>query len=106
MCGRLWTSSEEELATELSLRHVNDIVFKRTLGRTKNSWTMHLVMLRRKANIPPRKYCYSKVHFVSARPSIELLQDADARIVAPYRSQMGAFCGDPPFGYSALDKRI
>lgn len=40
----------------------------------------------------------------ASRPSSELIEDAQRRSLAP-RSITSAFFGDPPVGYSALDRR-
>lgn len=37
-------------------------------------------------------------------PRAVLAERAD-RLAAPYRNQVGALMGDPPRGYSALDRR-
>lgn len=42
---------------------------------------------------------------VANRPSHELLKEAQQRSLAPHRSLTSAFLGDPPIGYSALDRR-
>lgn len=42
---------------------------------------------------------------VAKRPSHELLKEAQQRSLAPHRSLTSAFLGDPPIGYSALDRR-
>lgn len=39
-----------------------------------------------------------------ARPDRETLLERRARLNAPHRSQVGMLMGDPPVGYSALDR--
>lgn len=42
---------------------------------------------------------------VASRPSAELIAAAAVRAAAPPRDLTGAFLGDPPQGFSALDRR-
>lgn len=49
----------------------------------------------------PRRDTVSSI----ARPSSELLAEAQRRSLAPHRSFTAAFLGDPPLGFSALDRR-
>lgn len=44
-------------------------------------------------------------YVVPARIPPAVLAERDQRISAPHRDQTAAFCGDPPAGYSALDRR-
>lgn len=41
----------------------------------------------------------------SSRPSTELIEEAKRRSLAPHRSLAAALLGDPPLGFSALDRR-
>lgn len=41
---------------------------------------------------------------IDARPNPETLLELRARLTAPHRTQIGMLLGDPPVGYSALDR--
>lgn len=43
---------------------------------------------------------------IGPKPSPKILQERDARYLAPPRDLTGAFFGDPPVGFSALERRI
>ena len=42
---------------------------------------------------------------MSCRPSEEALKERDVRYATPFRDLTGFLLGDPPIGYSALDRR-
>jgi hypothetical protein len=55
----------------------------------------------------PRRTAYAGCEYVdicSARPTEEMIADRDARHNAP-RSITGTLMGDPPLGFSALDRK-
>lgn len=46
-----------------------------------------------------------RVDCTESRPGEDILAERDRRISAPARNLVGAICGDPPVGFSALDRR-
>lgn len=58
----------------------------------------------RNAKMPsgqPRRDTVSSI----SRPSPEMMEEAQRRSIAPHRCLAAAFLGDPPIGYSQLDRR-
>lgn len=61
---------------------------------------------RREHSIPMRNWMHENAMTVmSCRPAEELLAERDTRYTAPLRDLTAFLLGDPPIGYSALDKR-
>jgi hypothetical protein len=83
-----WLSKGEEWRAR---RRVETAAYRRRWGKTQR-----------------REYLdHNQQRFVAEvvnRPSQELLADATKRLIAP-RTLTGSLCGDPPVGYSALDRR-
>lgn len=46
-----------------------------------------------------------RVNYTESRPGEDILAERDRRASAPARNLTGAICGDPPVGFSALDRR-
>lgn len=94
----------EEVARLFRLRQVEGRDWSeiaRELGRTESG-----VKSKYKYELHSRDVRAPSVPF-QREPVPELVLSEQARrLCAPYRSQASAFCGDPPFGFSALDRRV
>lgn len=105
-----WTPEQELLARELMAAGASAEEFLAKLGRSKDAAYQRLYFHRRTAadwsyrRRKPRGVSFQLADPVSARPTAELLEDAKARANA-LRPITAWICGDPPPGYSALDKR-
>lgn len=80
-------------------RRINSINYldRRNANR---EWKLHNTRAKPSS---ARTYRAASEH-VSSRPSAELIEDAQRRLLAP-RSITSALMGDPPAGTSALDRR-
>lgn len=112
-----WTPEEERLARELiDQGGVSEEEFKARVGRSKTSALSHFYYLKHgpRYNTPKRRYkrqvangngvLHGDSVLTHARPSKEMLEDAERRLLAP-RTPTQFWLGDPPPGMSALDKR-
>jgi hypothetical protein len=106
-----WTPEQEQLAREMMATGASAEEFLLKLGRTKDAAYQRLYSKRcadgSYTRRKPRKLSAQSFQMadpVAARPNAELLVAAIARTNAP-RSITAWLCGDPPPGYSALDKR-
>jgi hypothetical protein len=60
---------------------------------------------RRENSNPVRNWMHENAQIIlSQRPSEEMLAERDERYSAPFRDLSGFAFGDPPIGYSALDR--
>jgi hypothetical protein len=104
-----WSSEDEALAKELMAQGASEVLFLEKLGRSKAAAHTHFYYkagkrpyrVRVRPSLAP--VGGTDVH-VSARPTDELLEDAKRRALAP-RDITAQLMGDPPRGYSALDKQ-
>jgi hypothetical protein len=106
-----WTPEQEKLAGELMAAGTPPEQFLVKLGRTKDAAYQRLYYkrvgpYRPKAERlrPISAQTFQIGDQVSARPDEKLLAEAEARANVP-RTATAWLCGDPPPGYSALDKR-
>lgn len=92
-----WTDGETALARQLLQRCASDAEFRRVLGHTREAAVGRLTRLELKVDrgavIPER------VHIPP-----EVVAEAVRRSSAPV-TITGFVMGDPPIGYSALDRR-
>lgn len=96
----VWTADHVELAKKLLKERASNEIFVRLLGHTIHQARQKLVRLayheRRLANDP-------------VKPAIivppEVIEDRNRRLMAD-RDLTAALMGDPPRGYSALERRI
>lgn len=70
------------------------------LGRTESG-----VKSKFKYEQHSRECRVPSVPFVREPTPVEVLREQARRMTAPFRSQAAAAFGDPPFGFSALDRR-
>jgi hypothetical protein len=97
MTGKPWTDDEIELARQMLAARAKDSEFRSRLGRSKSAAQTRIL------------YDATSVErylMAEPRPQVPagLWDDRDRR--ASTRLSLTAwFCGDPPPGYSALDKR-
>ena len=109
----VWTPEDETLARELLAQRAPNAVFREKLGRSKNAANSHFYYksgarpyrdVRRKRELLGDGEVGGTSVVASFRPSDELLAEAKQRADAPRTITM-LLCGDPPVGFSALDKR-
>lgn len=98
---RPWSLAEYEQASSLHDAGMTYYAIGRRLGRPGAG-----VQLRLEAG-PPKVFVGAGDHQVhAARVSEQQMQDRDRRQIAAHGHDLtGAFCGDPPPGYSALDRK-
>lgn len=114
-----WTPQDEELAKKLLEARATEAEFQEKLGRSKAASYAHFYYLKhgdknrpdrirlrpsRGKNIVGEEGASADVVLSYARPAVQLLEEAKQRLLAP-RSITAMLCGDPPPGYSALDKK-
>lgn len=93
MKWRPWTDAEVETARRLIDQKASDDECMAALGRSRMTCYQKLDRLRYSAAVARKQ-----------KTSTVALADADRRINAP-RSITAWICGDPPPGFSALDRR-
>lgn len=74
-----------------------------TMSEEKREARRERINARRQANVPStsRRYTPSITH----RAHPEAIAEREKRMIAP-QTLTGAFCGDPPIGFSALDRKL
>jgi hypothetical protein len=93
-----WTPDEIATAKRLIEEGATDEQCVAAVGRNRHTcWT-------KLYNERNRGYSAFFNHIPSAKPKPEMLADAKQRALAP-RTISAFVLGDPPFGYSALDRR-
>lgn len=119
--GRKWTTEETETLLSLRAQSVTfpDIAVRLSRTRKAVEWRYQLVRLtpEKKEKFRERKNASSRTYrkrphkinplrFVPGTTRIpeDVLMERDVRLAAP-RTITAHFMGDPPIGYSALDKR-
>lgn len=110
-----WTPEETELARKLLAEGAPEREFERQIGRTKEAAKTRIQTLNYRARRAEadrfrtlsgsrcKKSEYRRVEAEAAIPP-EVIADSVRRSDAP-RSLTAMLCGDPPPGYSALDRR-
>lgn len=110
-----WTDEETELARRLLAQDISDFEFEHQLGRTKTAartrmqtvsyrgWRAEADDLRTLSQSRSKCKEFSSSRAETIPP--EVIADAVRRSNAP-RSLTAMLCGDPPFGYSAYDRRV
>jgi hypothetical protein len=97
MKGRPWTEAEVTLLIDLINEGCTFVAAGVQLGRGT-------VAVRKKwISLGTERVGSTEVHAVVVPE--ERLADRDRRRAAPQRTLIGAWVGDPPVGYSALDRR-
>jgi len=118
---RKWTDEEVEQLKSLLETNLTDSEIADRLGRTLKAVRMKLDYIRRTPiqRDMDRKRCRTyyrrlrpiKAHIhdnaqviESSRPDEETLAERDRRYATPFRDLTGLLLGDPPVGYSAMDR--
>lgn len=117
--GRYWSDHEKEVASRMRGEGFTPSEIAERLDRSAQSVRGHFQQIgmdeEARVKLRARKRCYSKtvgrtggaragtVHPMRADP--QALADRDYRLSMAPRDLTAAFCGDPPIGYSALDRR-
>lgn len=113
MGAKTWNDEQTELARSLLAAKASDDVFRERLGRSKACAYYRIlrvdhpdVLKGRVAARLARKNPNDFPHITAGKINIppDAFADAERRMSAP-RSLTSAVFGDPPPGYSALDKR-
>lgn len=104
-----WSQEELTLALQMLERGDDGAAFLKTFGRTKKAAEHRRDRVRNgcpapKSNNGPRARSMCLTNGTRVIVSDSALKDATRRAVAP-RSLTAAIFGDPPEGYSALDRR-
>jgi hypothetical protein len=99
MAGIQWTDEEIKLGRQLLAAKAKDSEFRSRLGRSKVAAQTRILYNATSVE----RYLLTELY---PRPVVpdELLEDRDRRAAAPL-SLTAWLCGDPPSGYSALDRR-
>lgn len=96
-----------ELAPELgrTFNAVNGKLHKLTMTpEQKARW--RLTENKRYRDRVPAYRSKTELEILASRPPCEVLQEHSTRCQAPVRDLTAALCGDPPVGYSALERRV
>lgn len=97
---RLWTKAEDEIAAQLFAAEATDAMFWERLGRSK------LHAQQRQDRIRTGRITGQML--ARAVPRVEVpehvIADAMRRATAP-RSLTAILCGDPPTGFTSLDRK-
>ena len=122
--GRLWTKEETAILREMMAAKCDLSEMIDKLGRSKYSikerwryinWTEDEKAQRRAQITVNRRIlrqfgggCQPQSRTTTVKREIpqEVIADRNARIDAGPRDLSGAFCGDPPRGFSALDRKL
>lgn len=102
---KAWSSEEEGLAKELLAQGAPDLLFREKLGRSKAAATTHFYYKAGRRPYEPKCSRTEIADLASARPTADLLVEAARRASASCRDLTAQLMGDPPVGYSELDKR-
>src|SRR4051812_4610994 len=98
MTGRPWTDAEVAALVDLINQGLTFVAAARRLGRgpvgTRRKWLS--LSMERIGSIEADR--------VGVAP--ECIEEGARRSAAPQRTLIGAWVGDPPVGYSALDRRV
>lgn len=92
-----WTEGETELARQLLRRCASDAEFRRVLGHSREAAVGRLTRLELKVDRDP--VFAERVHVPA-----DVMAEATRRSLAPI-TITGFVMGDPPIGFSALDRR-
>jgi hypothetical protein len=100
MTNAWWTDQETELAMQMLDRNARPAEFIEVLGRTKGAaWKR-----RRQVQGVKRTKAYICHSMSQKLPPPEVLDEAVRRQLAP-KTLVGYLFGDPPIGFSALERR-
>lgn len=104
----IWTIEQEYLAKQYA--HASSLEFIEKVGKTKAAANSHFYYSRyiQKTTKKQRKEHQCKRRsrqavVISNAPNRKMIEDAKQRLIA-VRSLTAIICGDPPPGYSALDR--
>jgi hypothetical protein len=96
---RTWSSDDTEIARQMVLNKEPSEAFLAKLGRSETAARERVKRANERVNVERRATAEG---FAKAPP--QLVEDAIRRARAP-RSLTAIVCGDPPHGFSALDRR-
>lgn len=100
-----WTALQLKIAQELcELGECSDETFLAAVGHTRGGYLSKIRDERNAERVRTNRYEPGQRHCKSLPVPPHLAADAARRSSAP-RSITALVCGDPPPGYSALDKR-
>lgn len=110
MVGRSWSSDDESQLCFLSRKGITNEDLAARFGRTIYGIKSRLRLLRmspaERASREHQKVAH-RLHEQPDRPVIPqcVIDDRDHRSMLPPRDLTAALLGDPPVGYSALERR-
>lgn len=114
-----WSDAEKATALRMKADGAKPVEIAAALGRTEKSvrakiYTMQMNQaqrLRDNATRNARRYDSDQGRraagigiAVSMAPDIDAIDERNRRIAAPHRDLTALLCGDPPLGFSALDR--
>lgn len=100
----IWTKEQECLAKQYA--HADSLEFIEKVGKTKAAANSHFHYIKYPEKQKRKRKRHTREQYVSIKaPNTEMIKDAERRKLA-VRSLTATICGDPPPGYSALDKKI
>lgn len=118
----LWSSSDVETLMQMKSAGLSNEAIAERLGRTAKAVSakleyvalspaqreerrQHLRERRLRKNPPQRLHENSQI-VEATRPNLSQISERMARYAAPHRDLAGMLFGDPPVGYSALERRV
>ncbi len=102
-----WTAEETDRARQMLAAGADNATFVKELGRTKYDAKARMKTAKYQSQgIPRPRNCADPHSRIAGRLVVpqELLEEAARRSSAP-KSITASFFGDPPQGYSALDRK-